>query len=308
MFYAPIAAVKIKRVGKVFVRGALTPRSAHPASFPPHYPAPHSAARGVGRSAAKRISHRSQRKRSAAGPGAPSNKCGARRGPPPREPPPPVGRRAAGSGPSGARGGRFRLRTARSAGGAARFPPARSRRGATGGGCPRSPRSASPRPRSGLGGRHPQPLHSLVRWKRSGNGVCGRGGRGGDTNTKEFQVANKYILRPPIGSRGGGEPAPAVNFHLANPASPPLAGPAAATAPSRPRPRPRPRRTARSAGQGPGRGSGGAGAARRKFRGASDSRPAAASHARLPPRGRAAGRRRSAAPAQRAALFSLPVC
>lgn len=83
MFYAPIAAVKIKRVGKVFVRGALTPRSAHPASFPPHYPAPHSAARGVGRSAAKRISHRSQRKRSAAGPGAPSNKCGARRGPPP---------------------------------------------------------------------------------------------------------------------------------------------------------------------------------------------------------------------------------
>lgn len=295
----------------MFVRGALTPRSAHPALFPPHYRAPHSAALGGGRSDAKQISHRSQRQRIGTGQGAPFSKCGARRGPQPGEPPPPVGRRAAGSGPSGARGGRFRLRTARSARRAARFPP-------------------RPQPSEGGGERLPAvpALRILAAPQRARRvapatvalSKCGgseaatgrekrggvRAGRGGGANTKELQVANKYILRPPIGSRGGGEPAPAVNFHLANPASPPLAGPAAATAPSRPRPRPR--RTARTAGQGPGRGSGGPGPARRKFRGASDCRPASASHACLPPRGRAAGRRRSAAPAQRTALFSLPVC
>lgn len=66
-------------------------------------------------------------------------------------------------------------------------PPARSRRRAAGSGCPRSPRSASLRPRSGLGGWHPQPLRSqsAVEAKRQRGGrsgeVYGRGGEGGRT-------------------------------------------------------------------------------------------------------------------------------
>ena len=190
MFYSPIAAVKIKS-GR-----SVCSRSAYPAQRSPRVvpPALSRTAQRGSRRRPLRCGFRTARKDSAAGPvrALPRTSAGhgAVRSQESRRLPSGGGRRVRGReepvaadfvcGRRGARGAPFGS------------PPARSRRGAAGSGCPRSPRSASPRPRSGLGGRHPQPLRSqsAVEAKRQRGGrsgeVYGRGwgGGGGQKNSE----------------------------------------------------------------------------------------------------------------------------